>query len=197
MKVIGIIGGTGAGKTTVVSFIKTLKKTFIISADEIGHNILLKGHTGYHLVIKAFGPSILSSEQNILREKLGEIVFRTPEKLQLLNKIMHPLIYEEVERQIRRARREDSFDIVIIDAALLIEIGLLPLTDKVIAVYAEDETRITRIMQRQGLAKEQILERFKAQKKWEEFSHVADAVIDNSSSLQNTREQIKNLLVHL
>ncbi len=197
MKVIGIVGGIGVGKTTVVSLIKHYKKTFIISADEIGHDLLLKGHAAYQPIISAFGSCILSKGGNIIRQKLGEIVFSDPKKLQLLNCITHPLIYNEVKRQIESARQDGNFELVIIDAALLIEIGLERLTDKVIAVYADDAIRIPRIMKRQGLTKQQILERFKAQKKWEEFTQIADEIIDNSLSLEETRGQIKKLLVHL
>ncbi len=197
MKVIGVVGGIGVGKTTVVSLIKHYKKTFIISADEIGHDLLLKGHAAYQPVTSAFGSCILSKDGNIIRQKLGEIVFSDPKKLQLLNCITHPLIYNEVKRQIESARQDGNFELVIVDAALLIEIGLQYLTDKVIAVYADDKVRIPRIMKRQGLTKQQILERFKAQKKWEEFTQIADEIIDNSLSLEETREQIKKLLVHL
>lgn len=197
MKVIGIVGGIGVGKTTVVSLIKTFKKVFVISADQIGHDILIKENEGYLQVVRAFGNVILSENSDIVREKLGNIVFKDPMKLQLLNHITHPLIYNEVSRQVNLCRQEEHFEIVIIDAALLIEIGLVELTDKVIAVYAADEVRVDRIMERQGLSKEQVLERFKAQKKWEEFKSIAHEIIDNSLSFEYTKDQIRDLLVRL
>lgn len=194
MKVIGIMGGIGAGKTTVVSLIQLFKNTLVISADEVGHKLLYKGQAAYEPVIKAFGTDILSCQGEIIRKRLGEIVFRDPQKLHQLNQITHPLIYEEIKRQIDKCQEEELVELILIDAALLIEIGLVKLTDKVIAVYAEDEVRMARIGEREGLSKKEILERFKAQKKWEEFTKVADAVIDNSFSLQETKQQIKNLL---
>jgi dephospho-CoA kinase len=197
MKVIGIVGGMGAGKTTVVSLMKALKKIFVISADQIGHDILLKNNKAYHEVVNMFGESILGEDGDIVRERLGNIVFKDPQKLLMLNQITHPLIFEEVKTQISLCRQEEYFELVIIDAALLIEIGLTKLTDKIIAVYATDEIRLNRIIERQGLSKEQVLQRFKAQKKWEEFKSIAHEIIDTSVSVEYTKEQINDLIVRL
>lgn len=184
----------GAGKTTVVSLITAMKKTYVISADEIGHQLLLKENQGYHLVVQAFGKAVLSDDGEIVRSKLGQMVFEDKAKLQLLNEIMHPLIYKEVKRQVDAYKMGSQLELVIIDAALLIEIGLTRLTDYIIAVYADDEVRIQRIMQRQGLTRKQTTERFKVQKKWEEFMNIADYVIHNNLSIEDTKAQIKNLI---
>ena len=197
MKVIGIVGGMGAGKTTVVSLIKEFKKCFIISCDQIGHDLLVKGHEGYEKVIEAFGVNILSENGDIVRARLGELVFKNQDKLQLLNGITHPLIYKETKRQIESCKNKNDVSFIIIDAALLIEMGLVSLTDKVIAVYADDEVRINRIISRQRLTRDQVQERFKVQKKWEEFKSIAHEVIDTSSGLEYTKEQIKDLIVRL
>ncbi|MDF2878432.1 MAG: coaE, partial [Clostridia bacterium] len=79
----------------------------------------------------------------------------------------------------------------------LIEIGLTDFVDVVVAVYADDEIRINRLMERDGLSKEQILERFKAQKKWEQFMSITHTIIDNSSQIETTEKQIKKLIDHL
>lgn len=197
MKVIGIVGGIGSGKTTVVSLIKECATTYVISADQIGHDILKKGHKAYEEVVRHFGTTILGEDSEIIRKRLGDIVFGDPVQLQKLNSISHPLIYEEVKREIDRCKQEHQYTLIIIDAALLIEIGLIHLTDLVIAVNAEEETRVVRLMVREGFTREQIIDRFKVQKKWEELSKVAHIIIDNNVSLDYTREQIKDLIVHL
>lgn len=197
MKIIGVVGGMGAGKTTVVSLIQQLKRTFVISADQIGHQILLKDNLAYDAVVKSFGKEILSDDEEIIREKLGQIVFKDYDKLQQLNQITHPLIYEEVVKQMNTCLHLDEHELIVIEAALLVESRLIELTDKIIAVYADEAIRIERVIKRQGLSKEEVLARFRAQKKWEELTHIADGVIDNSLSIENTKIQIKKLLAHL
>jgi dephospho-CoA kinase len=197
MKVLGIVGGMGAGKTTIVSLIKKIKNTFVISADQIGHQLLLRGNAGYDQVVDCFGKEILSNSGEIVRKRLGELVFKDSQKLECLNRITHPLIYNEVKRQVGNCQKEAKFEIIIIDAALLIEIGLTDFVDVVVAVYADDEIRINRLMERDGLSKEQILERFKAQKKWEQFMSITHTIIDNSSQIETTEKQIKKLIDHL
>lgn len=193
--VLGIVGGIGAGKTTIVSLLSILKETYVIGADEIGHKLLLKDGKAYNKVVSAFGEDILDEEGHIIRAKLGAIVFADQTKLQKLNEISHPLIFEEVSFQIEKRKLEDKWEWIIIDAALLIEIGLVKLTDKVIGVYTEEEVRIERIMQREGFTREEALKRINSQKKWEEFNSVSDVVIDNSFSPENTKDQIAKIIV--
>lgn len=195
MMVLGIVGGIGSGKTTIVSMLSSMKKTYVIGADEIGHKLLLKDGKAYDKVVDTFGQDILDEEGNIVRAKLGAIVFSDKAKLQMLNDISHPLIFAEVERQIEERKLEQKWEWIIIDAALLIEIGLVKLTDKVIGVYADEEVRIERIMQREGFTREEALKRINSQKKWEEFNSVSNIVIDNSFSTENTKDQIAKLIL--
>ncbi|MEG0579049.1 MAG: dephospho-CoA kinase, partial [Niameybacter sp.] len=95
MQTIGIVGGIGAGKSTVVSLLCELRKCFVIGADEIGHKILLKDDLAYDQVVKVFGQDILDEEGNIVRRKLGAIVFSDRTKLEQLNQITHPIIFRE------------------------------------------------------------------------------------------------------
>lgn len=194
MQTLGIVGGIGAGKSSVVSLLCELKKCFVIGADELGHRILLKGDLAYDKVIETFGESILDENRQIVRRRLGEIVFSDTKKLSQLNAITHPIIYNEIKNQVERCKQEGEWDFVIIDAALLIEIGLIPLTDKVIGVFSDQETRIERLMSRDHFTKEQVLERINKQKKWEELEKVSHYIIDNRFTRENTKEQLKALL---
>lgn len=194
MEVIGIIGGMGAGKSTVIALWNEIQPISCISADIIGHDILLRGHAAYEPILKAFGEDILDDRGEIIRKKLGERAFISPEKVKQLNQITHPLIIEEVKRQINEAKITRPGQYIILEAALLLESGLDCLTDLIVAVYADVEKRVQRVIEREGLTREHIFKRFQAQKEWEALEAVADYIIDNSVSLDYTREQIKSIL---
>lgn len=194
MKVIGIVGGIGAGKTTVAAKLTQLIPIEIIEADTIGHEILLKGQAAYEPVLAAFGPSILDAQGEIVRKKLGAIVFSDPYKLQQLNGITHPLIREEIERRIAWFKLAAPSHHILLEAALLIESGLIELVDTVIAVYADKNIRVKRVMQREGLSAEAVESRMQAQKEWEDFKEVSDFIVDNSISLEHTQLQLQEIL---
>lgn len=194
MKVIGIVGGIGAGKTTVAAQLTQLIPIEVIEADTIGHEILLKGQAAYEAVLAAFGPSILDEQGEIVRKKLGAIVFGDPDKLQILNGITHPLIREEIERRIAWFKLAAPNHYILLEAALLIESGLIELVDTVIAVYAEENIRISRVMAREGLSSEAVVDRIKVQRGWDDFKEVADFIIDNSISIEHTKKQLKEIL---
>lgn len=194
MKVIGIVGGMGAGKSTVVKLLNEIEPVSSISADLIGHEILLKGEPAYVPILDAFGYDILDESGEIIRKKLGQAVFGDEEKVRKLNEITHPLIMKRVMQRIEESKRETPHRHIILEAALLLESGLVDLTDLVIAVYADVDVRIKRVIQREGLSEEQIVKRFNAQKEWTELRAAADYVIDNSVSLENTKKQISHIL---
>lgn len=197
MKVIGIVGGIGAGKSTVVALMNEIKPIHVISADLIGHEILRKGQRGYEPVIEAFGESILDEEGEIVRGLLGQMVFGNPERLKKLNAITHPLITEVIKERIINYKQTSPKQHIVLEAALLIESGLIQLTDVVIAVYAESIERTKRVMKRDGIDEVQMMHRLKAQKEWTEMASVADYVIDNSISLESTKIQIEQILIAL
>lgn len=197
MKVIGIVGGMGAGKSTVISIMNELQPISYISADLIGHEILLKGELAYKPIIEAFGQEILNDSEEIVRHKLGQAVFGDQEKVALLNAITHPIITTKIKERIDYYRKTAPGQHIILEAALLLESGLVDLTDVVIAIYADSSTRVKRIMERENLDEKHILKRFKAQKEWEELKAAADYVIDNGISLESTTAQIKQLLTLL
>ena len=194
MKIIGIVGGIGAGKTTVVGQLMKLAPIEVIEADAIGHEILLKGQLGYQPVVEAFGREILDENDEIIRKKLGAIVFSDPIKLKKLNSITHPLIQEEIKRRIAWFQCAAPQHHILLEAALLIESGLIDLVDTVIAVYAQEDIRVKRVMQRENISAEAVRQRIKAQKQWEEFKSVADFIVDNSISLDQTKLQLQEIL---
>lgn len=194
MKVIGIIGGIGTGKSTVVQLLTELTDAYVINADHIGHFILKKGEAGYAPVLETFGYEILDEDGEINRHKLGKIVFSDPNKLKELNKISHPLIYDKAKEEIDYISKKAKYDYIIIDAALLIEIGLIELVEEVWGVYTSPCTQIKRVMVRNGISEEEAKKRISSQLPWSEIKKVTHMEINNDSTLKSTKEQIKKLI---
>lgn len=194
MKIIGIVGGMGSGKSTVVDLLSQLANTYVISADHIGHSILKKGNSGYIPAIETFGERILGDDGEINRRVLGTIVFSDPAELQKLNKISHPLIYKQVKEEIRLTREKKTYDYIIVDAALLIEIKLIELVDQVWGVYVPLETQVQRIMLRNNLSEAEALKRISTQLPWTELKRFVDVEIDNGSTIDLLNENLKGII---
>ena len=193
MKVIGLTGGTGSGKS-VVSKSLAEAGAVIVDADKIAHEIILKGEPAYHEIIEYYGTGILDEEGNIIRKKLGEIVFNDKEKLAFLNQCTHKYITAEVKKQIAEAKEEGTATAIIVDAPLLLEAKLETVCDLVWVVYAEPEVRAQRVMARDGITYELAKARIANQKSWEEYKAAADAVIDNSKDLSYLEGQLNEIL---
>ena len=193
MKVIGLTGGTGSGKS-VVSKSLLAAGAVIVDADRIAHEIILKGEPAYHEIIEYYGTGILDAEGNIIRKKLGEIVFNDKEKLAFLNQCTHKYITAEVKRQIADAKEAGTAKAIIVDAPLLLEAKLETVCDLVWVVYAEPEVRAQRVMARDGITYELAKARIANQKSWEEYRAAADAVIDNSKDLVHLEKQLDEIL---
>lgn len=193
MKVIGLTGGTGSGKS-VVSKSLLAAGAVIVDADRIAHEIILKGEPAYHEIIEYYGTGILDVEGNIIRKKLGEIVFNDKEKLAFLNQCTHKYITAEVKRQIAEAKEAGTAKAIIVDAPLLLEAKLETVCDLVWVVYADPEVRAQRVMARDGITYELAKARISNQKSWEEYRAAADAVIDNSKDLVHLEKQLDEIL---
>lgn len=194
MKIIGVVGGMGSGKSTVVHLLSELANTYIINADQIGHTILKKGNPAYFPVIEAFGERILGEDGEINRRILGTIVFSDPIELQKLNRISHPLIYKRVKEEIEEALNRGIYDYIIVDAALLIEIKLIELVDQVWGVYLPLETQVRRVMLRNKLSKEEALRRISTQLPWTELKKFVHLEINNESTVEQLKQNLKGII---
>ncbi|WP_458408084.1 dephospho-CoA kinase [Anaerotignum sp.] len=193
MKVIGLTGGTGSGKS-VVSRSLAEAGAVIVDADKIAHDIILKGEPAYREIIEYYGTGILDEDGNIIRKKLGEIVFNDKEKLAFLNQCTHKYITAEVKRQIAAAKEDGTAKAIIVDAPLLLEAGLETVCDLVWVVYADPEVRAQRVMARDGITYELAKARISNQKSWEEYKAAATVVIDNSKDISWLENQLVELL---
>ncbi len=159
MKIIGLIGGSGAGKSSVSKeFQKWGAET--IDGDKVARDIVSPGKPALSEIVEAFGADVLCPDGNLDRKKLAKIVFSDPSELHKLNVITHKYISEEVEQELARCKK----NLFVIDAAALVESGIHKMCDFVVFVNAEKETRISRIMARDGLTREEAKRRINAQK---------------------------------
>lgn len=193
MKVIGLTGGTGSGKS-VVSKSLAAAGAVIVDADKIAHEIILKGEPAYLEIVDYYGTEILDAQGNIIRKRLGEIVFHDAEKLAFLNQCTHKYICTEVDREIAAARQANTAKAIILDAPLLLEAGLESRCDAVWVVYAEPEVRAKRVMERDGVSYALAKARIANQKSWEEYKQAASVVIDNSKDLAYLQGQLDEIL---
>ena len=194
MRIIGLTGGTGSGKS-VVSKILSQKGAYIIDADAIAHDIILNGKPAYNELVNYFGNEILDNNGEIARKKLGAIVFKEgKEKLTFLNACTHKYIFMEIENRIKQAKNE-SREVVIIDAPLLLEGEFKNLCNEIWVVYAKEEVRLERIMARDKIDQEHGKNRIASQPTWEEYKSYADVIIDNSREIEDVERQIEELFV--
>lgn len=193
MKVIGLTGGTGSGKS-VVSRLLEQAGAVIVDADKISREIVEIGKPAYQEIVVYFGHDILQEDGCIFRKKLGEIVFQDSEKLAFLNQCTHTYIRQEMEKQIADAKKENQAICIVLDAPLLFEAGLEKICDAVWVVYAAEDVRISRIMQRDGISKKMAVARIANQKSWEEYQALSDLVLDNSQDTTHLQKQLEQAL---
>lgn len=192
--ILGITGGVGSGKSTVLRYLENKYDACIIEADIVAKEVMKPGHIVYDKVINAF-PEIIADEQgNIDRPKLASIVFNNGEKLKILNSIVHPGVKEEIKCRINSLYAVDSSKIVVIEAALLIEDGYKAICDEIWYVYCEKEERIKRLVTDRGYSREKAIEIMNNQMSDEEFKRNTDEFIDNTSFEEYTYKQIDILL---
>ena len=186
MKVIvGITGGTGAGKSEISAFLKE-HGAYIIDADKISRDITSAGMPALKEIDKAF-PGVVE-EGRLNRRRLGEIVFSDKEKLSLLNAITHKYIRAKTEELI-----EQADGLIVLDAPLLYEAGEERLCDKVIFVDAPERMRIERICRRDGLSEEEARRRVEA-RDLTLIRNRADVVIENDGNMKKTKTEIEQFL---
>lgn len=192
--IIGLTGGIVGGKSTVASMFRDLGAK-IVDVDKLGHSVILPHRPAWEKIIRLFGKDILRNDLTIERKKLGKIVFTNPTLLKKLNKITHPEIIILIKREINLAKNKTNSQekILIIDAALIYEAKIDKLMDKIIVVYINKDEQVKRLVKRNNLSKEETLQRIKSQMSMKEKVKIADYVIDNSNSLDKTKEQVEKI----
>ncbi|WP_200761018.1 dephospho-CoA kinase [Effusibacillus dendaii] len=190
--IAGLTGGIASGKSTVSKMFRELGAP-IVDADIIARLVVEPDRPAWQGIVEEFGTEILLSDRTIDRTKLGSIIFADASRRDKLNRIVHPRVREEAARQVEQFLREDPKRPILQDVPLLIETGLYKQMDKVIVVYVNEETQLQRLMQRDGSTKAEAMQRIRAQMPIEEKKKFADFLIDNSGSLEGTRQQVEQI----
>lgn len=183
--VVGLTGAIASGKSLVSAEFKRLG-AFIIDADLIARRIVETGMDAYNEIVSEFGQGIVRPDGSLDRKALGRIVFSDRERLAALNRITHPRIIEEIEGDLAVIRQAHPEAIIVVDAALIIELGLHRKMDRMVVVYSDEERCVDRMMRRDGLSETEARERLSAQMPLKEKLAYADYIIGNSGDMAET-----------
>ena len=189
MKVIGITGGVGSGKSEVLGILERDFGAELLIADEIAHQVMEPGMPAYRRIVEALGTDFLSEDGSIDRKALAKRLFGDGEALGTVNSIVHPTVWQAIEEGIRCSQKE----LVIVEAALFDEEhnGLF---DQVWYIFTSEENRISRLMKSRGYSREKCLDIMRSQKSESEFRAMADRVIDNNKTVADVKRQIETIL---
>jgi len=189
MKVIGITGGVGAGKSRILAILQEEYNAWTIQADEVAKALEEPGQPGFEGLLAAFGPSLLTEDQVIDRRRLAELIFRDPQALKQVNEIIHPLTWAAIKAQVH----DSDADLIAVEAALFGRQSREICTE-LWYVDSSVENRIRRLQESRGYDREKCCRMMDSQPSREEFLALADRVIDNNGTLAEVRQQIKEIL---
>ena len=194
MRLIGVTGGVGAGKSQVLSYINEHYKCRIYLADEVAHLVKVKGEDCYYELVSLLGEDILQEDGEINKSAMAAKIFADDALLEQVNEIVHPQVRIYLEKRIREAQEDVDTEIMFIEAALLIEAGYKELVDELWYIYADVEVRKKRLMSSRGYSEEKVHQIMEAQLSEEVFRKECDFVIDNSGTLADSYRQIRKKL---
>lgn len=189
MKVIGLTGGVGSGKSLVAQILKEETGAELILTDDVGHIVTDKGGSAFETVVERFGDEILSDTGEIDRKKLADIVFNDKNAIQDLNSIVHPKVKEYIEEYIDSRKEKDGN--IILESAILFETECDKYCDEVWYVYVPAQIRIARLKESRGYSDDKCGAVMKSQKPDEFYISRSDRVIKNHGSVDELREQLK------
>lgn len=193
MITIGLTGNIGSGKSTVARRLESLGAK-IIDADQVARKVVLPGSPGLQEIADVFGPGVLDSQGQLDRKEMGALVFADPRAREKLNNITHPRIKEEIRREINAFKKESQSSsgpgVLVIDAALLIEVGLNHNVDEIWVVKTGLNEQIERLAKRDGLSSNEAKRRIAAQMPQEDKIRLATRVIDNTGERSETIKQV-------
>jgi dephospho-CoA kinase len=193
---LGLTGSIATGKSTVANMLRR-RGAVLIDADQVARKVVEPGSLGLNKIIENFGSEMVTAEGRLDRAKLGELVFNDEEARERLNALLHPLIIEEMKQLTGQSLKKEPHSIVIWDVPLLIEENLTQFVEQVIVVYVPESIQLKRLMERNQLTETEAIKRMKSQLSIEDKKKVADYIIDNSGSLEDTERQVDQLWRYL
>jgi dephospho-CoA kinase len=195
MFVVGLTGGIGTGKSTFAALLAE-RGAQVIDADLLGHDAIRPGLPAWHSVVDQFGDEILAANtMEIDRKRLAAIVFNDTSKLAALNAIVHPVIFNAVADELDRLRATD--EVVVLDAALIVETGLADVCDALVVVDSSDDARIARLRRQRGMSLADARARMGAQAERSSLVHKADLVVKNDGTIEDLAAEADHVWAEL
>ncbi|HJC22736.1 MAG TPA: dephospho-CoA kinase [Candidatus Eisenbergiella merdavium] len=194
MKLIGITGGIGAGKTAVLSLLKELCRCRVLLADDAGNEVKLPGQPCYERLVALLGQEVLAEDGTIDRKKMAALIFSDHALLEQVNGIIHPEVKRYILQEVQKEREKGEADYFFVEAALLIECGYGAILDELWYVHADEVVRAARLKESRGYSEGKIRQIMESQLGEEEFRAHCGVVIENNGDLQETRRQLEAAL---
>lgn len=195
MKVIGITGGVGSGKSALLAYIKENYNCRIILADQAAHQVKEPGQPCYEKLVELLSEEILDENGTIHKEKMAEKIFSDGKLLEAVNAIIHPAVKELILGEIQKERTKGEIRYFFVEAALLIECGYLNIVDEMWYIYAQEQVRRNRLSLSRGYSEDKIDSIMASQLSEAEFRKNCKVVIDNSGNLEEAFQQIDRELI--
>lgn len=192
--IIGITGSIGTGKSTVSNYLIS-KGYSVVDADKISKGAYNIGSNGYKAILEVFGVEILNSNGEVDRKKIKKIVFDNSNMLQRLNMAIHPIIINEIEKEIEILL--ESQNVVFLDAPLLIETELHKKVDKIIVVACDKNEQINRIIKRDKITADMAISIINSQMSIDEKLKFADYIVYNNSTIENLYSQVDEIILEI
>ncbi|MCH5584382.1 dephospho-CoA kinase [Shimazuella sp. AN120528] len=194
--IYGLTGGIATGKSTVAEMLRELG-AYIIDADQISRQVVEPDQLGAKRIREHFGKELFTVDGQLKRDKLAQIIFHNSSARKQLNHLLHPIIMKEMQRQTDKILKQEKDAVVIWDIPLLYEENLTNFVQKVIVIYVPQEVQCRRLQLRNNLNQEEAESRIQSQLSIEEKKSLADYLIDNSGTVQQTKRQVVALWNHL
>lgn len=194
MKVIGITGGVGSGKSALLCAISEKYRCSILLADDIANFLKDPGQNCFYPLVQLLGNQILDETGHIDKKKMSDLIFGNEALLEIVNEIVHPAVKAYIVKKINTERERNSVDFVFVEAALFIEAGYHDIVDSLWYIYADKETRIKRLQQTRGYDLDKICSIMDKQLEEEVFRATCDVIIDNSGSMEDAMKQVQRNL---
>ena len=189
---VGLTGGIASGKSTVSEAFARLGAK-VLDADEVAREVVLPGKPAWTKLRHTFGSEFFHPDGRLNRSKLRRLVFADPEQRSRLNEIVHPEVMRAIDFRFEQLTSSAEHAVVLVDIPLLIEVGVAHRFDKVVVVYANESVQVMRLMQRDGLSREEARQALSVQIDLREKAKKADFVIDNSGTPEETQAQVEKV----
>ncbi|MYL20009.1 dephospho-CoA kinase [Halobacillus litoralis] len=190
--VIGLTGSIASGKSTVSRMFDEWEIP-VIDADQISRDVVRPGEPAYEDIVHVFGKDVLFEDGTLDRKKLGKVIFSSKERRKELNDIVHPRVREEMISR-RESYKEEDYKAVVLDIPLLFESDLTDYVERILVVAVDEETQLQRLMERDGSSREDARERIASQIPVSRKAEMADAVIDNNGTEEESFHQLRDIL---